>query len=111
VPNITKELSVAANSIVDNVISGSQYEFANKRRIMSMGITAAAAGMLCNINSGGDVVAESFSVPVKATYPIIPDEMYYNDAQERGDRLSVPVQNTTGGAITVRVQIQFQDLE
>jgi len=111
VPNITRQVSIPANSTVQNVIEGSQYEFAQRRRVMSMGITCASAGLLANINSGGDVVAEQFPVPVKATYPIIPDEMYYNDVQERGDRLSIPVQNTTGGALVALVQIQFTDLE
>lgn len=108
--NITAQVVIPANTINPNIIAGSQFEFANRRRVMSAVITAGAAGILANINSGGDVVAEQFSVPIKANYPIIPDEMYYNDVQEVGDRLSIPVQNTTAAPITVFAQIQFTDL-
>lgn len=109
-PVIQRQLTIAANTTNENIIAGSQYEFARRRCIISGGIVASAAGLVANINSGGDVVMEQFPVGIKATFPVIPDEFVFTDVMEVGDRLSIPVQNTTGGNLDVRVIIQVQEL-
>lgn len=109
-PVIQRAVVVAANSTNENVLAGSQYEFARRRCLVSIGIMQSAAGLRANINSGGDVVAEVFEPQVAARFPIIPDEMYYNDVMEAGDRLSIPVQNTTAGNLTAFTIVQIQDL-
>jgi len=110
-PVIQRQVSIAANSINENIIAGSQYEFARRRCVISGGIVGAAAGLLANINSGGDVVMEQFPLQIKAAdFPIIPDEFVFTDVMEVGDRLSIPVQNTTAAPIVVRVIIQVQDI-
>jgi len=105
-PVIMKETTVAANSTNDNLVSGSAFEFARQRQIVSIGVNAAATGVLCNISSGSDVVAERFSVPIATVYPIIPDNMYFTDVMETGDRLVITAQNTTGAGIIVRTVVQ-----
>ncbi len=110
-PVIQRQVSIAANTTNENILAGSQYEFARRRSVISGGIVAAAAGVIANINSGGDVVMEAFPVQIKATdFPIIPDEFVFTDVMEAGDRLSIPVQNTTGAAIVVRTIIQIQEI-
>lgn len=101
-PAIQPEVSVAANSTNTNLVSGSAFEFARVRQVVSIGLTAAATGCFATITSGADVILEESSVYIKTQYPIIPDEMFYNDVMEAGDRLVIRVRNTTGGAIVVR---------
>lgn len=109
-PTIQRAVSIPANSTNENIISGSQYEFAKRRCAISGGLVGAAAGLIGNVNSGGDVVMEPAPLQVLANdFPIIPDNIAFNDVMEQGDRLSIPVQNTTGGAIIARVLIQIQD--
>lgn len=101
-PMIVKEVSVGANSTNDNILSGSLFEFARGRGIISMGVTAAATGTITNISAGADVIAEAHATYIKTNYPIVPDEMYFTDVVEQGDRIVIRVQNTTGGALVVR---------
>lgn len=105
-PMILKEVSVAAGAANDNIVSGSAFEFARTRQVVSIGIVQAATGGFATLQAGPDIIAEEFSVPIKTTYPIIPDDMYFTDIMEQGDRLVVRYRNPTGGAIVVRVLVQ-----
>ena len=49
-------------------------------------------------------------VAVQTRYPIIPDEMYYNDVGAAGDRLVVKFRNTSGAAVNARVICQITPL-
>jgi hypothetical protein len=105
-PVILKETSVGASATVDNLISGSVYEFARSAQIVSIGLSQSVTGLVANISSGADVVAEEFPVPILTRYPIIPDEMYFSDVMAPGDRLVIRIRNTTAGAITARGIVQ-----
>lgn len=107
-PVIQFETSVAAGAVNTNLVAGSAYEFARTRQIVSMGIVQSATGGFCLLQSGSDVIAEEFSPAIKTTYPIIPDEMYYTDVMEPGDRLVIRYRNPTAGALTVRGIVQIQ---
>jgi len=102
VPAIQKEVSVGAGARNDNLVSGSAFEFARSRQVVSMGLTAAATGVLATITSGADVVLEESAAYIKTQFPIVPDEMFYNDVMEVGDRLVISARNSSGGAIVVR---------
>ena len=106
-PVIQKEISVAANAVEDNIISGSSFEFLRSNAIVSIGLTGSATGLVANIQSGADIILEESPLLVKASMPIIPDDMYYNDAGIQGDRLVIRVRNTTAGALTVRAVVQI----
>jgi hypothetical protein len=45
-------------------------------------------------------------VPILTTYPVVPDQMYFTDIMENGDRLVCRYRNPTGGALTVRGIVQ-----
>jgi hypothetical protein len=109
-PVITRSDSVAAGAVVQNTVAGSAYEFARTPQAASMGVTQAATGMFCTIQSGPDIVAEEFEPPILTRYAIIPDEMYYNDIMGVGDRLVIRVRNPTAGAIIVRTMVQITEL-
>lgn len=105
-PMIMIESSIAAGAVNSNLVSGSAYEFARSRQIVSLGVVQSATGMFCTIQSGADIVAEEFSLPILTTYPIVPDNMYFTDVMEQGDRLVLRVRNPTAGALTARAVVQ-----
>lgn len=109
-PVIMKETSVAAGAVNENILAGSAFEFARQNSLVSVGIVQSATGGFATIQSGADIVAEEFSAPIKTSYPIIPDEMYFSDVAQAGDRLVVRYRNPTGGALTVRVVCQVTPL-
>lgn len=110
-PVIQKEVSVPANGAIENALSGSAFEFLRSNSVVSIGLTAQAAGLVANIQSGADIVLEESPLQIKAdSYPIIPDEMYYNDVGVAGDRLVIRLRNTTAGPVTARAIVQITNV-
>jgi len=105
-PMILIEQSVATTVSVANLVSGSAFEFARQRQLVSLGVVQSATGGFCTISSGPDLIAEEFMVPILTTYPILPDNMYFTDYMEPGDRLVIRYRNPTGGSLTVRALVQ-----
>lgn len=101
-PAMIKQISVAANSTNPNLFTGSTFEYARVRQVVSLGVAAAATGMFMTFNVGADVVAEEFEPPIDTLYPIIPDRFYLQDVAEAGDRYALSARNSTAGAIVNR---------
>jgi len=106
-PMIPVETTIGATTTNNNLLSGSAFEFARGRGVFSCGVTAAATGVIANISAGADIIAEAFMVPILSLYPRVPDEMYFTDVVESGDRLVIRAQNTTGAGIVVRAMVQL----
>jgi len=109
-PSILRSPAILANTVVENTLQGSAYEFVRGRGVVSFGVAASAVGMICNIQAGASIVAEAFPSPILSRYPILPDEFYFNEVVDTGDRLVVRAQNTTAGTLgqyTV-VQLTYQ---
>ena len=106
-PVIQIETSIAAGAVNNNLFTGSAFEFSRGRNVVSLGIAQSATGMFCTLQAGSDIIAEEFSPAILTRYPIIPDEMYYTDVMENGDRLVARVRNPTGGALTARAIAQM----
>lgn len=109
-PVIQREVSVAAGATNENVFSGSAFEYARGNQVVSLGVAQSATGGFATIQSGGDVIAEEFSPAILTRFPIIPDEMYYNDVMGPMDRLVLRYRNPTAGALTVRAIAQIQPI-
>lgn len=109
-PAIFVETVLATNTVNNNIYSGSAFEFSRGRNVVSIGIVQSATGMFATLQAGSDIIVEEFSLPIKTTYPIIPDEMYFTDVMENGDRLVGRVRNPTGGSLTVRSVVQMQQV-
>ena len=110
-PSIVRSVSIPANSVDENILSGSAFEFARANTFVSMGIVQAATGCFVTIQAGGNVVAEEFEPPIEATaFPQTNEDMYFNDFAVTGDRLVVRVRNSTGGAIVVRIVTQITNV-
>lgn len=105
-PVMQRETSIPANAAVENVLSGSAFEFLRGNAVVSAGIVGAAAGLVANMQSGADIVLEESPLAVKTNFPSIPDEMFYNDVGVQGDRLVVRIRNTTGAPIIARTLVQ-----
>lgn len=101
-PAIQVEVSVAAAASNSNIFTGSAFEYSRGRNLLSLGITAAATGTFITINSGADVILEESPPYVSTLFPVVPDQMFYNDVMEPFDRLRVNVRNPTAGAVIHR---------
>lgn len=110
-PVITNTQSIAAGASIANAFAGSAFEFARAPSLINVGVTASAVGTFVTIQNGSDIVAEEFNPYVSANYPIIPDQMYFADVANTGDRLVVRERNPTGGAVTLNAIAQISFLQ
>jgi hypothetical protein len=107
---IVVEQAVAAGGVNNNLVAGSAFEFSRGRNIVSMGWGQSATGGFMTLQAGSDIIAEEFSVPILTRFPLIPDEMYFTDVMENGDRLVCRYRNPTAGALTVRGIVQLSSI-
>lgn len=98
-PTITDRRSVAANAVVANVLTGSQFEFMPFDGAVEFGLVAAATGMNASVTSGTDVLQQDQEVSAQNRLPIYPDDFLLTDVAAAGERLVVALRNTTGAAI------------
>lgn len=112
-PTITKRVSsanFAANTIVENILAGSQYEFAPFDGTIEVGIAASAPNVVCAVFSGPDVLAEPGTVVPNAgsdRTPIYPDDFFLEDDVAQGDRLKITLTNLSGAAANVTVSLRI----
>lgn len=106
-PTIKNTVSIAANSTNENIIQGSQFEYLPMNALVEFGLVGAAAGLVADIYSGSDIVAESYALNNKTGYPIYPDDFDLNDVAAAGERIKVRVRNTTGAAIVCNYSVRL----
>lgn len=101
---------VAANATVENILTGSQWEFAPYNATVEFAINGSAAGLVTDVTTGQDVVAEASSVNTANRFGILPDDFVYQDVVRAGERIKVRVRNTTAGALTVFVSMRMMPI-
>jgi len=101
-PALQQSISIAAGVTNANIVPASAFEFARVRQLLSLGVTIAATGLFVTIQSGSDVILEESPGYIVDQFPIVPDQMFYNDIMEAGDRLRIGVRSTAGGAVVAR---------
>jgi len=103
-PLVQGSASVAASSVNDNLLTGSQFEFAPYPAMLEFAINGDANGadMRVDVLSGQDIIAEAMPLNVRAALPVYPDDFMLNDAVGYGERIKIRVRNTSAaGARTV----------
>lgn len=93
-PTIMRTTTFAAAGTNPNVNTGSIFETARQRQVLSMSVVQSVTANFAGINVGPDVVAEEFEPPVLASYPLIPDMYFFTDLAEVGDRIVIFVRAT-----------------
>lgn len=93
-PSLLRVTTFGAAGSNANVNTGSIFETAQRRRVLSMGIVQSVTANFAGINVGPDVVAEEHEPFVLTTYPVVPDHFYYTDVAEVGDRIVIFVRAT-----------------
>lgn len=103
-----KETIIAANATVENIFSGSAFEFARQNSLLNMATVGSATGLVATIQVGSRVVLEESPVAILATMPRLQDDFYYSEGVLANERLILRVRNTTAGALTLRTIAQLQ---
>lgn len=109
-PLFQKKVSVAANDVVDNVLTGSQWEFIQAPAMnVQFGLVSSATGLKVDVYSGQDTLCEDLEPSEQNRFPIFPDDYTLADVAMQGDRLKVRARNTTGGALDIFVGLRLDE--
>lgn len=99
-PVIQGSASVAAASVNDNVLTGSQFEFLPYNAALEFGLNGDANGadLRVDVYSGADVLMEGAPMSAQNRIPVYPDDYQLTDVAAAGERIKVRVRNTNAGA-------------
>lgn len=99
-PVIQGTTSVAAASVNDNVLSGSQFEFLPFNASLEFGLAGDANGadLRVDVYSGSDILMENAPMSAQNRLPVYPDDYTLTDVAAAGERLKIRVRNTNAGA-------------
>ncbi len=95
-PLIQGQTSIAAASVDDNILAGSQFEFLPYNAFLEFGLVgdANASDLRVDVYSGQDVLAENMEPSAANAIPIYPDNFGLSDVAAAGERIKVRVRNT-----------------
>lgn len=99
-PVIQGTTSVAAASVNDNVLAGSQFEFLPFNASLEFGLAGDANGadLRVDVYSGQDVLMENAPMSAQNRLPVYPDDYTLTDVAAAGERIKIRVRNTNAGA-------------
>lgn len=109
-PLIQGSVSVAASSVNDNVLTGSQFEYLPYNALVEFGLVgdANAADLRVDVFSGQDILTEQMQPNAQNRIPIYPDDYLLQDVAAAGERLKVRVRNTSAaGARTINFGVRI----
>jgi len=106
---LQKEKVLAGGEIVENLWSGSAFEFARQNSLMNQAIVGSASGLVATIQVGSRVVLEESPLSILGTMPKLQDDFYYSEGVLAGERIISRIRNTTAATnLTVRSVCQLQ---
>lgn len=104
-PRMTiQALSVAANAVSTNQLSGQLYEFLDRPTPVLLSGTSSAAGINVTFLVGGVAVVNDQPISQANRFPILPDDIITSVRRGIG-RMVLTFRNTTGGALTVNAAV------
>lgn len=109
-PLIQGSASIAASSVNDNVLTGSQFEYMPFNGLVEFGLAGDANGadLRIDVFSGQDILAEQLQPSIQNRIPIYPDDYILQDVAAAGERLKVRVRNTSAaGARTINFGVRI----
>lgn len=97
-PNMQDSVSVSANSVSTNQLSGQLYEFVPPGANVVLSATGSATGLRVTFICGVPLINDQ-AINLQNRFPIIPDDVLLNGPVP-GGRMILTFRNTTAGAIT-----------
>lgn len=106
--SMTDVRSVPANSVVENVLAGKIFEFADRNSVVSLLGTASAVGLRISFMIGAEVQLDDQEISSANRFPLTPDDFLTRGGALKGDRVVVRLRNTTVGAITAFTRVEME---
>lgn len=97
-PMMQDSVSVAANSVSANVLSGQLYEGLPAGALVRLACTGSATGLRVTYICGVPLINDQ-ALSLQNRFPVIPDDVIMTN-RVPGGRQVLTARNTTGGALT-----------
>lgn len=104
---MTDVRSCVANTTTGNILAGKSMEFVAEASVVAIGICASAVGLFATVVIGTEVVVDDQEVSAANHMPIFPDDVLAEGGAFAGDRITIRLRNSTGGAITAQTKINL----
>lgn len=100
-PSVQLRNDVATLITVDNVLTGSQFEFLPFDAFLEFGLVSegVVGDWIVDVFSGQDVLLEQASVSILNRQPIYPDDFTLNDVAAAGERIKIRIRNSSAGSL------------
>lgn len=105
---MTDRRSVAANAVVENILTGKLHEFLSEPSMVRVFMTGSAVGLNSSVLVGGESVVQDQEVSSANRFPQDPEDFLAESGGLQGDRLVIGLRNTTGGAITAITRVSVE---
>jgi len=99
-PTIQNRVAVPISGVVDNVLTGSQYEYLPWDAHIEFGLNGDlnATDLRVDVYSGTDVLMENAEPTAQNRMPVYPDDFGLVDQAAAGERLKIRVRNLNAAA-------------
>lgn len=109
-PSTKLSQSIGATTVVENVLSGTDFEFLPWPALVSISATGSATGLILDLKADNEDLATQVvpNIAAAAGRVIVPDDTII--AQEPvlgGRRMKVRCNNPTGGALTLNLLVEI----
>lgn len=109
-PVIQSKVTIAAGAVVDNVLTGSQFEFLPYNAFLEFGLVGDVAGgsdLRLDVYSGQDTLAENITPSGANRTPVYPDDFTLNDVAGAGERIKVRARNVGAGNVVLNYVLRI----
>lgn len=97
-PTMQDSVSVVANSVSANVLSGQLYEFVPQGANVTISVTGSATGLRTTFICGIPLINDQ-AINLQNRFPLVPDDIIHSGPVP-GGRMVLTARNTTAGALT-----------
>lgn len=111
-PTVSNLNTVLTLVTVDNVLTGSQFEFLPYDAFLEFGLTSSGlvGDWIVDVFSGQDVLLEQGSVSILDRQPIYPDDFSLNDVAAGGERIKIRIRNASAGTLNFFTTLKITPL-
>lgn len=99
--------ALGGGATTPNLVAGALHEFLRRPGMVRFAIVASAVGITARVLIGDRTVLDAMPVSAANHFPVFPDDITVEEAGLPGERISIYLTNTTGGALNAWTAIDI----
>jgi hypothetical protein len=107
---MTDTQSVAANTVVDNILSGKTEEFLRRPSSLVLAMTGGGSQVHATLIVGNEIVIDAQELNPATDWPIVPDNVLAQAVGDIGERIVLRVENRNAAARVVNTHLTIEPI-